>query len=122
MRRKSHVRFGGRGELQGSSLPLREDVPALEHKLTHGTNSAEEVTSTGANLRILNGLQATETTNGLGNLLVGDNELRGATDVRTGSHHSIVGVQHNCTSFGGLVVGHAHAMRGQYAVVRGGTL
>ena len=29
MRRKFHVRFGGRGELQGSSLPQREDVKGL---------------------------------------------------------------------------------------------
>ena len=42
--------------------------------------------------------------NGLGNLSVGYNELRGdreCPDVRTGSHDMVAGTKHNFPSFGG---------------------
>src|SRR5206468_11983219 len=51
-------------------------LAALEYKLQYITGGANEVVITGANLRIVNGLGATETTNGLGNVIVGYNELR----------------------------------------------
>src|SRR5262245_11931960 len=74
-------------DAQQAGLPAR--VAALEDKLVAVTfNSANhELILTGANLRIVNGLGSTETTNGLGNLLVGYNEPRGGSDdKRTGSH------------------------------------
>ena len=51
---------------------------AIERKLEHVTNevSAEgypELVITGANLRIVNGIGRTETSNGTGNLIVGYN-------------------------------------------------
>src|SRR5262245_49835927 len=57
---------------------LRQRVEALEDKLAAVTfdSTNNEVVITGANLRIVNGLGATDTTNGLGNLIVGYNELR----------------------------------------------
>jgi hypothetical protein len=76
----------------------------LEYKLQHITSGPDDVTITGANLRIVNGLGTTETTNGLGNLIVGYNEERapdGATNIRTGSHNVVVGAQNNFSSFGG---------------------
>src|SRR5262245_61337384 len=56
---------------------VRKRVAALEYKLQYFSGGANEVVITGANLRIVNGLGTTDTTNGLGNLIVGYNELRG---------------------------------------------
>src|SRR5215471_19962358 len=78
----------------GASLEQR--VEQLEYKLAHVTSGPDEVTITGANLRIVNGLGATDTINGLGNLIVSYNEPRGAgEDRRTGSHNVIVGEENN---------------------------
>src|SRR5262249_23459141 len=106
-----------------------------------------EVVISGANLRIVNGLGSTETTNGLGNLIVGYNELRNdpgsadvrtgylrallapdllsgahnwAADVRTGSHNIVMGSQNNFSSYGGLVVGLVNDISGAFASVKGG--
>jgi hypothetical protein len=106
----------------------------VERKLEHVTSetSAEgfpEVIITGANLRIVNGLDTTESTNGLGNLIVGYNEPRfpgfvprdvEVGDSRTGSHNIVVGQWHNFSSFGGLVVGQGSDISAQYASVSGG--
>jgi hypothetical protein len=64
---------------------------------------------------------ATDTTNGLGNLIVGYNEPReGEENIRTGSHHVVVGKQHQFSSVGGLVVGLQNEIRGAFASVSGG--
>ncbi len=100
-------------------------VRALERTLTHvtsvtGAGGLPEVRITGANLRLVNGLRATATTNGLGNLLVGYNEPRQGENVETGSHNVVVGQGHNFSSFGGLVVGRQNEISGAFAVVSGG--
>lgn len=109
---------------------LVERVEALEYKLVHVTGGANEVVISGANLRIVNGLGDTETTNGLGNLIVGYNEERfncptwrppeECTNFRTGSHNLIVGKEHNFSSFGGAAVGLHHEISGIFASVTGG--
>jgi hypothetical protein len=57
---------------------MAERMATLEKKLAamDFDDAANEVVITGANLRIVNGLGSTDTTNGLGNLIVGYNELR----------------------------------------------
>jgi hypothetical protein len=100
-------------------------VNVLERTLTHvtsvtGAGGLPEVVITGANLRLVNGLRATATTNGLGNLLVGYNEPREGANVHTGSHNVVVGQGHNFSSFGGLVVGRQNEIRGAFAAVSGG--
>jgi hypothetical protein len=100
-------------------------VGTLERTLTHvtsvtGAGGLPEVRITGANLRLVNGLRATATTNGLGNLLVGYNEPRQEGNVETGSHNVVVGQGHNFSSFGGLVVGRQNEISGAFAVVSGG--
>src|SRR5262245_43211866 len=104
----------------GASLEQR--VEQLEYKLAHVTSGPDDVTISGANLRIVNGLGATNTVNGLGNLIVGYNEHRPAflTNTRTGSHNVIVGRQHNFSSFGGLVVAQFNEISGPWASVSGG--
>src|SRR5262245_22952574 len=106
----------------GASLEQR--VEQLEYKLAHVTSGPDDITISGANLRIVNGLGATDTVNGLGNLIVGYNEHRPSppfTNTRTGSHNVIVGTQHNFSSFGGLVIGQFNEISGPFASVTGGT-
>jgi hypothetical protein len=111
---------------------LEERVEVLESKLEHVTSGPDDVTITGVNLRIVNGLGTTNTMNGLGNLIVGYNEVRSAsqvcspptdpfcTDTRTGSHNVVVGEFHNFSSFGGLVAGFFNEISGPFASVSGG--
>jgi hypothetical protein len=114
---------------------LEERVAALEDLLMHFSRKGNEVTITGANLHIVNGLGSTDCTNeqeepipdcpnGLGNLIVGYNESRtpitNEEDIRTGSHNVVVGSHHNFSRFGGLVVGNTNTISGDFAVVSGG--
>jgi hypothetical protein len=101
---------------------LEQRVAELEYKLEYVSGGANEVVITGANLRVVNGLGSTETTNGLGNLIVGYNEPRqfSVPNVRTGSHNVVVGQGHNFSSFGGLVVGLDNEIRGEFSTVTGG--
>ncbi len=96
--------------------------------------TAKTIRFTGVNVQVVNGLWATNgfpqqpnsanpvqtVTNGVGNLIVGYQELRGARDDRTGSHNIVVATQHNYSSFGGLVVGHRNTISGVYSSVSGG--
>jgi hypothetical protein len=100
-------------------------VNAIERTLTHvtsvtGAGGLPEVRITGANLRLVNGLRATATANGLGNLLVGYNEPRQGGNEETGSHNVVVGQGHNFSSFGGLVVGRQNEISGAFAAISGG--
>jgi hypothetical protein len=107
----------------GPSVPLRDRFAALERELAPLTFDAamHELRITGVNLRPLNGLVATDTTNGLGNLIVGYNEPRDSGDNwQTGSHDVVVGKQHQFSSVGGLVVGLQSELRGAYSAVSGG--
>jgi hypothetical protein len=111
---------------------LARRLAALEHKLVHVRGGFNEIVITGANLRIVNGLGETNTTNGLGNLIVGYNEPR-PTDIvgpapafvspddRTGSHNIVVGAMQNFSSFGGIVAGVLNDITGEYASVTGGS-
>jgi hypothetical protein len=113
---------------QAAEAPFRmiaDEVAALRDILAviRFDAAAKEVVITGANLRLVNGLGATATTNGLGNFIVGYNEPRsfpGAVDTHTGSHNVVVGREHNFSSFGGLVVGLQNEIFGAFASVSGG--
>jgi trimeric autotransporter adhesin len=108
----------------GGQRGLAQRVAALEDLLKHFSREDNEVFLTGANLHIVNGLDATQTTNGLGNLIVGYNESRNdpdSPDVRTGSHNVVVGQRHNFSRFGGLVVGDLSTISGDFAVVSSGS-
>ena len=68
---------GGTAQEQSSyERAMARRLAALEYKLQYISGGLNEVVITGANLRIVNGLGSTFTTNGLGNLIVGYNELR----------------------------------------------
>jgi hypothetical protein len=116
-------------ELTGGHGSLVQRLAALEQKLKHMTlvTTADEFPEfriTGANLRIVNGLGETTSTNGLGNLIVGYNESRALDfdeeDIRTGSHNVVVGKQHNFSRFGGMVAGRFNTISGDFSSVSGG--
>jgi hypothetical protein len=112
---------------------LAQRVAALEQLLKHFSREGNEITITGANLHIVNGLGQTacgteeepipDCPNRLGNLIVGYNEPRqpgeGET-IRTGSHNVVVGIAHNFSRFGGLVVGNFNTISGDFASISGG--
>jgi len=92
---------------------------------------------TGVNVQLVNGLGATNgyptdpttfdaaltTTNGLGNLILGYDDLPRNTTApldRTGSHNLIAGFGHNYSGFGGQAVGYEHTISAGYAVASGG--
>jgi len=83
---------------------------------------AKTIRFTGVNVQVVNGLGATETANGLGNLVVGYQEPGNEVDPddRTGSHNAIVGRRNNYTGFGGLVVGESNRSYAPYASIAGG--
>ena len=94
----------------------------LESLLVHFSRSGNEITISGANLNIVNGMGNTETTNSLGNLVIGYNELRGPgyTDTRTGSHMLVIGKWNNFSSFGGIVTGSYNETTARYASIISG--
>ena len=106
-------------------LSLEARVMALETLTSSMTANAENVYFTGVNVHVRNGTNSTDgMPNGLGNLIVGYDELRsgGTAADKNGSHNLIVGRNHNYTSFGGLVAGFENTISGSEASVSGGTL
>jgi hypothetical protein len=112
---------------------LAQRVEALEKLLKHFSREKDEIFITGANLHIRNGLGSTGCTNaqgdpipncpnGRGNLIVGYNEPSPfQAEMRTGSHNVVVGQFHNFSRFGGVVVGSANDISGDFASVSGGS-
>jgi hypothetical protein len=112
-----------------ANSPTVEDllvrVAALEAKLACVTASGTDVIFEGCNVHVQNGLGGTDTTNGLGNLIVGHNENfppPSKPAVRTGSHNLVVGPFHTFSSHGGLVAGRENTVSGTNASVTAGSL
>ena len=83
-------------------------------------NGYPEVTVVGANLRVVDGLGATGTANGVGNVIVGYNERRDGGDVRVGSHNLLLGARQNYASYGGLAAGRENSLSGPFVAITGG--
>lgn len=105
-------------------------VLQLDRKLSLDTTDPEQPTAlfTAVNVQVVNGLNATETTNKLGNLIVGYNEPNRSpplgttgTPLRSGSHNIVVGSENAYESFGGLVAGFRNIIKAKYASISGGT-
>ena len=100
---------------------LKAQVAQLTTLLANVTRVGNNITFSGMNVHIVDGTGDTGGTgNGLGNLIVGYNELRGSGDVRTGSHNIVIGSHNNFSSYGGLVAGYQNTMSAAYASVSGG--
>ncbi|RJQ46483.1 MAG: hypothetical protein C4538_06690 [Nitrospiraceae bacterium] len=99
---------------------LADRVAALEALLANVTRSGNDIYIDGANLHVRSGSNSTfGTVNGLGNIIIGYNELRG-TDTRTGSHNLVLGAYNDYSSFGGIVSGYWSSISGQYSSTIGG--
>lgn len=107
--------------VQVESLTLSRRVARLESLLTHFSRQGKEVYITGANLHVVNGMRSTDTVNGLGNLVVGYNELREEDpNDRSGSHNLVVGKKNGYSSYGGVVFGLYNNAFGPFSAVTGG--
>jgi hypothetical protein len=123
---------------QASDAALQNQVTPLATKLEKVSiqqiDGCYSIVIDGANLHLRNGLGATNgnpaypfaigpvltQTNGLGNLIIGYNELRNAADDRSGSHNLVIGLKQNFSSFGGLVAGRDNNVTAPFAAVSGG--
>ncbi len=86
----------------GSRAASRLSKPSSRTSRCRATTSS----ISGANLYVNDGSGGTDgPVNGLGNVVIGYNELRGAGDDRSGSHNLVVGSRNNYSSYGGLVGG-----------------
>jgi hypothetical protein len=103
------------GQAQGT---VEDRLAALEFKTAPLSRSGNELIFTGVNLHLRNGLNNTQSMNGLGNLILGYNEARGGgADFRGGSHNLVIGQQSNYTSFGGIIGGFQNQISGPFAHV-----
>ena len=123
---------------QGTRTPIRlaSLTPQQQEMLGHMSivylddgqgGTTKTIRLTGVNLQIVNGLGATNgnpidplsatttAVNGVGNLIVGYNELQGVGDFRTGSHTIVTGQQNDYVSFGGLLAGWNNGISGSYS-------
>ena len=119
---------------QQSQILTREQQEILSHlsivQLDDGVGgTTKTIRVEGVNLQIVNGLGATNgnpanpvstieadvVTNGLGNLIVGYNELVGDQLGRVGSHNVVLGIGNDHLSFGGLVSGAENDLRSMNA-------
>jgi hypothetical protein len=97
---------------------------------------------TGVNLQIVNGMNSTETVNGLGNLIVGydesapegsapscetwdpnspPHEYQDCVAYKTGSHNLVTGSYNTYIQYGGFVAGTRNTLWGAYASISGGS-
>lgn len=107
--------------LETQNAVLEAKNAALEGLLRHVSRSGNDLFITGANLHVVHGQNNTETTNGLGNIIISYNELReNATDDRRGSHMLVVGARHSYSSYGGIVVGETNTTSNAFASGSGG--
>ncbi len=137
--------------LQGQVNTLQAQVNALQANSVLALGPYLTVDTTkklvlfqGVNLQLVNGANATNSRNGLGNLIIGYNLPRNdgryfcsdgqytdqgaceganetwAVSLKTGSHYFVIGDYNNYSQWGGLVVGSLNTSNGPYASVSGG--
>ncbi len=100
---------------------LKARLTALETTLAGVSRNGDILLFEGMNVQIVDGSGDTEgVVNGLGNLIVGYNELRPSGSDKTGSHNLVVGELHNYSSYGGLVAGMRNTVSNFNASVSGG--
>ena len=91
---------------------------------TDPNTGKDTLTFSNMNVQIVSGSGSTDaSTTGMGNLIIGYNELRGSGDDRSGSHMLVIGQSNNYTasSYGGMVVGLHNETSNQHASISGGS-
>jgi hypothetical protein len=108
------------GGVNNATSAIYEIVPSPASELPCASQVGNEVIFEGCNVNVRNGTGTTSgTVNGLGNLILGYNENAwGAT--RAGSHNLVAGINHEYTSYGGVVIGERNTIDGSFASVTGG--
>jgi len=114
-------------ELEQGRLEALERISDLEETLACARMEEREINGLlgphliieGCNVHVRSSTGMTETTNGLGNLIVRYNELDVVGD-RPGSHNLIVGRDHSYSSYGGFVAGERNSVTSPWATVSGG--
>lgn len=97
-----------------------ETIASLQALLEGVTRTEDAIVISGANLQVVDGSGTTTgPTNGLGNVIIGYNEAEPDRE-QTGSHNLVVGMQHEFTSFGGIVAGEDNTIVSRSASVLGG--
>ncbi len=125
--RKSYADSVSAAALASANTYSDGKLSPVSDKVQHFSRSGNNVYITGANVFVRNGLGATVNngSNGLGNLILGYNELRGQgaanPDIRTGSHNLIVGVGANYGRNASIITGVNNSSANNYASVYGGT-
>ena len=107
----------------GSGIPGLERYVTIDPNPINGVNGPH-LLITGVNVHIRSGSQATDdggTPRGLGNLIIGYNEINPTVGIpRNGSHNLVLGKMNGFSSVGGAVMGQQNRITGQYATVLGG--
>ena len=110
-------------DLQTQVKELMGRVQQLEAKLACMDKDGDNVVFEKCNVYIRSGSGETEgAVNGLGNLIIGYNEISSENIKRAGSHNLVIGSEHAYASFSGLVVGRENTISAPYASVTGGRL
>ena len=105
----------------GQVAGLTSRIFAVEHKTQFMSVLGDTTLFSGTNVQVVNGMGRSFRINGLGNLIVGYNEVTGTFgDERGGSHNIVVGEFHDYLSHGGLVAGVLNRIAGPRASVIGG--
>lgn len=118
--------FQGIGNIERVSCLTAAQREILSHLsivyLDDGSGAAvnKTIRLTGANLQVVNGTGMTDTQNGIGNLVLGYNELFGAGD-RTGSHNLVTGSSNDYSSYGGVLSGSGNGLHGPFSSILGGS-
>ena len=109
---------GGSGFTAAQAEALKSLLPYIKF-IASGVGGKPTVQFLGVNVQVVNGETKTNTTNGLGNLVIGydENALKHA---QTGSHDLILGEEQTFTSFGGIADGFGNTISGAFASVTGG--
>lgn len=109
-------------ELRARVEFLENSIEDLQTILAGIWRHGDTIIFEGVNVQIVSGTGNTDgAPNGRGNLIVGYNEERQSYNERAGSHNIVVGMRHNYSSYGGLVVGDSNTITGAFSSVSGGT-
>jgi len=98
---------------------LKNALSCLDKKRSTG----RDLYFLGCNVHVENGDGQTVKSNGLGNLILGYNEVAmcpSGNCTRTGSHNLVVGVDNEYSASGGIVAGSQNTITGSLATVTGG--
>lgn len=104
--------------------PKLEDFLRIEMDVINGVLGPHIILE-GANLHVRSGSGATDDLGGpplgLGNIIIGYNELGGTLRARSGSHNLIIGADHGFSSFAGLIAGISNEVNEPNCSVTGGS-